>query len=91
MGMSTHVEGIIPADEKYMKMAKIYNDCEDLGVVPPEEVIDFFEGDRPDPTGMSVSLGDAASEYGADMQEGYEVDVRKLDPRVKIIRFTNSY
>ncbi len=94
MGMSTSVYGIIPADEKFHKMKDIYDRCEELGVVPPEEVIDFFDGERPDASGVVMWLegnSDAITEYNHDMQQGYEVEISKLDPNIKILRFVNSW
>jgi len=94
MGMSTSVYGIVPADEKFKKMKAIYDLCEETGVVPPEEVIDFFDGDRPDDSGAVVWLEGntpAISEWFDDCASGYEVDISKLDPKIKILRFANSW
>ncbi len=94
MGMSTSVCGIIPADEKYRKMKSIYDQCEELSVVPPEEVTDFFNGEPPDSTGVVLWLDDntdGVTEYNQDMYQGYEVDIAKLDPNIKILRFVNSW
>jgi hypothetical protein len=30
-------------------------------------------------------------EYRADMKDGFEIDLSKLDPNIKLIRFVNSY
>ena len=95
MGMSTSVYGIVPADEKFNQMKKIWEMCEQANVAIPEDVVDFFDGERPDGTGVVIYLNedtvDAVTEWGADMQSGYEVDISKLDPKIKIIRFANSW
>jgi len=95
MGMSSSVAGIVPADDKFNEMKTIWEMCENSNVAIPQEVIDFFDGDRHDPAGVVVylrsDLGGAVSEYNNDMQEGFEVDISRLDPKFKIIRFVNSY
>lgn len=94
MGMSTSVCGIIPADEKFKKMKEIYDRCEELGVRVPEEVDDFFDRDRPDSKGVVLWLDEkteGVTEYNNDMQQGYEVEIAKLNPNIKILRFVNSW
>lgn len=98
MGMSTHVIGFKPPDEKFHKMLAAYRACEEAGVPIPKSVSDFFKGESPDEAGVRVDLG---SEYGrcapgvqvwqSDAGGGFEVDLRKLDPDVKILRFYNSW
>ncbi len=92
--MSSHVCAIVPADDKFNEMKAIYDLCTENNVAVPQEVWDFFGGDAPDPTGVIVYLDgntDAVTEYNDDMQEGFEVNIEKLDPKYKIIRFVNSY
>lgn len=98
MGMSYHVLAIKPADEKYMKMKAAWDACEAAGIPVPEEVERFFGGEKPDESGMTVSLG---SQYGKlhesvekwtdDMREGFQVDITKLPPGVRFVRFYCSY
>ena len=98
MGMHSYVKGVKPADDKYRKMLAIYEQCEAADVSIPKEVDDFFNGERPDPAGVVVSL--SASKNGPvqewrdednEMLEGFEVDITKLPKDVKIVRFINSY
>jgi len=95
MGMSTYVCGIVPADEKFHEMKSIYDMCKKTGVEVPQEVWDFFDGDTPDAAGVVVTIDEQNSQavtyYQADSREGFEVDISKLDPKFKIIRFVNSY
>lgn len=92
MGMSSYVVGIVPADEKFNEMEDLYNACIKNNVSVPQEVWDFFEDEAPDPAGVIVGLpNEAVSEYNSDMQEGFEIDISNLDPKIKIIRFVNSY
>jgi hypothetical protein len=64
----------------------------------PKEVEEFFAGKEPDEAGVVVNLKPSekgpVQEYHPeeyDTIEGFEVDLRKLPPDVKIIRFINSY
>jgi len=94
MGMSSSVDGIVQADDKFNEMKAIWEMCENTNVAIPQEVVDFFDGERPDDAGVVVWINNnsqAVTEYNDDMQEGFEVDISKLDPKFKIIRFVNSY
>lgn len=99
MSMSTHIVGIRPADEKYHQMFRVLQTCREAGCNPPSEVVEFFDHDldeeEPDPLGVTVVLdrGDGVSRYQDHdrPKEGYEVDLRKLDPTIKILRFYNSW
>ena len=95
MGMSTAVFGIVPADEKFNQMKKIWEMCEQANVAIPRDVVDFFDGDRPDDADVVIYLDDsevsAVKEWFDDCSVGYEVDLSKLDPKIKIIRFANSW
>ena len=91
MGMSTHVVGLKPADERWFQMKEIWDMCTKAKIDIPEEVDDFFEGEYPDAAGMPVEIYDACSEYRADMQEGYEIDITKLPKDVTVVRVYNSY
>jgi hypothetical protein len=100
MSMSTYVYGIKPADAKYQEMLGIYNMCIKAKVEIPKEVQKFFGDEDPDPAGVVENLSSnwgksknksAVTPYRADMQEGFEVDLSKLDPNIKILRFVNSY
>jgi hypothetical protein len=94
MSMSTHVVGIKPPDEKWKKMKAVYDACEAAGVSPPPEVGGFFGHEAPDKLGVMVSqkdLGNALREWRDDTCMGYEVDLTKLTPDIKVLRFYNSW
>ncbi len=96
MGMSTSVKGFKPPDDKWKKMKEVYDACAKAGVPEPSEVSKFFGYDKPDPAGVTVEEDalikcGAVKEYSADMQDGYEIDVKRLPPDVTIIRVYNSY
>lgn len=91
MGMSTHVTGFRPADEKWKRMKDIYDLCEQQKIEIPAEVVKFFGYDRPDSSGVEVKLNDALSEFEDDYRSGYEVRVDKLPKDISVIRFWNSW
>lgn len=96
MSMSTHVKGFKPPDEKWLAMKKVYDSCKAAGIDPPHEVSRFFDHDEPDDKGVEVSEKKlmecgALKRWGEEMREGFELDVTKLPPDVKVIRFYNSY
>ncbi len=93
MGMSTHVVGFRPPDEKWHSMKKIWDSCTEAGIDIPEEVGKFFDWETPDEAGVEIDLEktSACRKYNEDMRDGFEIVVAELPPDVKIIRFVNSY
>ncbi len=93
MSMSTYVVGIRPPDATWLQMKGIYDMCVAAHVPVPAEVVQFFQGEDPDPSGVVVPLEGtaAAQKWQDDMREGFEVDVTRLPPGVKIARFYNSW
>ena len=41
--------------------------------------------------GREIDISPALTPWGADMREGFEIEIAKLPPNVKIIRFFNSW
>jgi hypothetical protein len=91
MGMSTHVKGFRPPDEKWRQMEKVYSACMKAGIEIPEEVEKFFDYEEPDECGVEVEIKEATCEWCDDSREGFEIDLKKLPSDVTIIRFYNSY
>ena len=92
MGMSTHVVGFKPADDKWKKMKAVWDACNDANTDVPRDVARFFDeqypGDRP---GMAVDIREAITKWGDESSSGYEVDVTKLPKDVTVVRFFNSW
>ena len=95
MGMSTHIVGFAPPDEKWRKMKAIWDSCEEAGIDVPKEVNDFFGGETPDECGVEIRLQypfhEAVREWSDDMREGFEIEIAKLPEHCKIVRVYNSY
>jgi hypothetical protein len=96
MGMSMNIVGFSPPDAKWKKMREVHDACGAAGVPVPKEVEAFFGGEVPDESGVKVNLVSAGCvrPFRADMQEGFEVDLGKVQamyPDMKSIRFYNSY
>jgi hypothetical protein len=93
MGMSTHVVGFKPPDDKWKKMKAVYDACRAASVRPPKDVEDFFCDCPPDNRGVEVTIERTAcaSEYNDSGRQGFEIDIKKLPADVTIIRFYNSY
>lgn len=91
MGVSYDVIGIKPVDEFSEKMRTIYENCKELGVKVPNDVIRYFNqcGDLPTDEGFKV---DIPSEYWVgEYEEGYQINVEDIPEGVKIIKFRMSY
>jgi hypothetical protein len=96
MGMSTHVVGFKPPDEKWQRMKAAWDACKTAGVDVPEEIERYFEGEEPDPQGVEID-DDALTQCGAltpwtdDYAEGFQLEISKLPRDVRVIRFYNSW
>ena len=92
MSMSTHIVGFRPADEKWNKMKATWLACENAGVPIPKEVEAFFDHEAPgDKPGAEVEIKAAMREWKDEYRQGFEVDIMKLPPDVKVLRFYNSW
>lgn len=92
MGMSTHVVGIVPPDDTFLKMRAVYETCKTAKVRIPEDVVEFFNHEPPDEQGVVASLPkECIRVHNADMENGFEIDLTKVPKHVKAIRFYNSY
>jgi hypothetical protein len=94
VSMSTHVVGIKPPDETWLRMKAAWDACRTADVDPPKEVEKFFNYEVPDDAGVRLNqeaLGDAIKVWEDDSRDGYEIDVTKLPKDVKIVRVYNSY
>jgi len=94
-----HLIGIKPPDEKWLRMKRVWDSCVEAGVSPPKPVTDFFGHSDPDDAGVVVELSSYSADkqhpccedWMADMGSGFEVELAKLPPDVKRLRFWVSY
>lgn len=96
MSMSTHVKGIIPPDETWLKMKVIYDNCIDADIEVPDKVMEFFDYEEPDNSGVVIDLStkqysNICREWSDDMSSGYELDVKDIPEGVRTLRFYNSW
>jgi hypothetical protein len=89
MGMSTHVKGFVPPDERWQKMKAVRDACIAAGIEMPDEVDEFFGGEDPDPQGQEVEI--PHQDWQDDHRQGIEVKTEDIPERVKVIRFYNSW
>jgi len=97
MSVSMHVYAIKPADEDYRRKAEAYRACRAAGVRIPDQLSMFFNGEEPDPTGMTQQLDDSrnahpsCATYRRDGEDGFEIDIAKLPEGTRFIRFYCSW
>lgn len=91
MGMSTHVIGFKPPDQKWKDMKAIWDTCNKADIEVPEDVGDFFGWEEPDVRGVEteIPMEEWQDIDGAGM--GYEIEVAKIPKGVKFLRFYNSW
>lgn len=88
MSITHYVVGVIPADEDFHKMYQVYEACQRAKVPVPDEVLKFFNWEKPDLAGMIVDLdrSPAVKRWRDDYRQGYEIELDQLPPQVKFIR-----
>ncbi len=96
MGMSTHVVGFKPPDERWQQMKAVWDACVVAKLGPPDYVMKFFNYTTPDANGVEISETmlvkcNAVNEWREESREGYEIVVANIPPDVKVIRVYNSY
>jgi hypothetical protein len=95
MGMSTHVVGFRPPDETWKRQKAVWDACAAADVTLPKETEEFFDGERPDESGVELRLDihykDCCRPWRSDGGDGFEVELAKLPPDFAVIRFYNSY
>ena len=91
MSMSTHISGVVPADDEYKKMIHVYDACVEAGIDVPQEVWDFFGGDVPDPNGTVIDIKEACVPFKAEGCSGFEIDIVAIPEHIKTLRFYNSW
>jgi hypothetical protein len=99
MGMSTHLIALRDMDGEFAKMLKAKLFCDENRLSYPAEVEAYFQGMADESESLlcneflEVDIRVAVTEWrdnGAS-REGYEVEIAKLPPEVKTIRFYNSW
>ncbi|MNS67987.1 hypothetical protein D3C72_1012510 [compost metagenome] len=98
MSLSVHVYGIKAPDEKWQAMKKIWDACIEANIQIPQEVLVYFDYEDPDPLGVVIDLKNnkdisALIPLGEDpwQTNGFIVDITKLPPDIKWIKFENSF
>ena len=89
MGMSTHVVGFRPPDEKWYQMKSIWDACVEASISVPDEVLVFFCDNDPEDAGIEVEL--KLEPYTGKGEEGYDVILSEVPKSVDRIRFYNSW
>jgi hypothetical protein len=93
MSMSTHISGYLEADNEWKNMKDLWDLCNKSNILPPLEVREFFDDEYPDDKpGKVVELPpECISTIAEEMVVGYQIELDKIPPHVKFIRFTNHY
>ncbi len=100
MSMSTSIVAVRDMRQQFDKMWAAKEACEKAGIDYPEELKKYFgsnidydlkESAEQEMLTYSLSGKPGVVQWGTEMREGYEVDLRKLPKDVKIIRFYNAY
>ena len=80
-------------DPEFLLMKQAYESCKAANVEVPDRVWDYFGREDPHKRGIAVELEhhECCSDYNAEMEDGYEIDISKLPKGVTTIRFYMSY
>ena len=104
MSISSNIIGVRDLRQEFDKKWDALQACKKAGVLFPKQLQDYFDLDGDDDRVLedkSYYEGEkltfiltgkpGVKEWGAEMEEGYEVDLTKLPKDVKKIRFYTSY
>jgi hypothetical protein len=89
MSVDLYIKGIIPADEKYQKMLKLYNMCNELDIPIPTEVLEFFDYRKdPEPSGYEeyLNVGELPDFVICNDYCSFDIVVDKIPSKYKTIR-----
>lgn len=86
MSISTHVVGVTKPDGTFLKMKKIYDACQDVGIEIPDEVDDYFDGYTPNDLGLEVSLDDIVQEKYTDCYSIIEIKIANIPSKIEYIQ-----
>ena len=88
----TYVIGVKPPGERWKKMKAIWENCFALGISPPNEVCDFFNGGVPNNVGVEVDITGSVKKYSTDRNEDIiEINLLDLHHEVEIIQVITCY
>lgn len=90
MGMSTRITGLQPPDDEWKAKLAAYNACQAADIPVPDELAAFFDYASPD-SSREIDITQAVTSWKDDMKDGFEVEIAKLPPNIKIVRFYNSW
>lgn len=89
MGMHTYVKGIMEPDERYLALKKLWEDCEKAGVEVPEDILKYFDYEKPSSHGKEIDI--EYKEENEDMEQIFIVPIGGLSSKITAIKFINSY
>lgn len=74
--------------EKFKKFKAVWNACQAANIDVPDDVSEFFDYQDPNIFEFSViDISNAVNENSDDNGDNWDVDLTKLPPCVKLIRF----
>lgn len=85
MSMHYLVKAYRPPDEKWREMKEAFDACKAVGVDPPKEVWEFFDGEIPNPAGVEIEI--QHSDYYGEDEGGIEIHTEDIPEGCKSIRF----
>lgn len=88
MSVSLNVYAFRAPDAAWLKMRAVWDACEAAGIDPPAEVEEFFDGEAPDPAGVSISLEGRLREWRGADASGFELSVADIPAGVQTLRWT---
>lgn len=91
MNMSTTVLGFRPPDARWWALKEVWDSCAAADVEPPRAVVEFFGFAPPDTSGVDINIQAAVEQWSTDSSSGFVVDLSKLPPDIRFLRFQNSW
>ena len=88
---SLAVVGFRPPDAEHETMRQAWLALVDAGLPVPTQLDEYFDYQHPEETGTEIDLEEwGEGECFTEIKAGFEIDVTKLPPGIKIIRVYDS-
>ena len=85
MSMDVFFHGIVEPDDEFKKKYDAFIACEKAGINPPDELWEYFNNERPNPSGLVTHI-ESTSVRISEYTTVCEIDLKSLRPDISKIQ-----
>ena len=87
MSADIYIRGIIEPNEEFKKKYAAFVACEEADIDPPEELWEYFNEERPNPSGLTIDI-EPISVRIDEYNIAYEIDLKSIRSDVSKIQIS---